>query len=513
MSSASSTTASLLRRRSRSIDYEMTFTDLSWVDDPFSPPTSNASAESQKTSRTSVSLFHNCKKTDTQPHFRGIDALFSRSDNLNRHTVARKTMNQPSSSIQFRKEVHSMQKIGNHDRPDLARTDTLHGIGAVPDTMEKAGHAESDWLFNRDFENLESEESPKSGKQKKLLRLQGLRKSGNSWPAEFLTTRPLDLKAENPPYKQSSLRMTELEEFLKAGNQLYKQRSLATTELGEFLNTDQHYTLDRQLKSHHIHLIALGSTIGTGIFLSPPVHGPLSLLMAFTLIGLIAWPFMYTLGELAAHFPMDIENSWIEDLNLYQKPPQFVILSGAAFSILQIMVSVAGVEFIPDGLLTCLFVISRIAFGVILYSATLKAISWTISRIRLLIQTCIESCTSSLPGRSSRSKSHAGQALIMSFLLWTTPVTAIATSLDTSTLSPCSSFLDVLYLDSGKLFSVSPFPSTQTKPNKPNQLTKTNPALHNPPTTFPPLLPGLNPPPRPPAHHFPHNSPLHPPSI
>jgi hypothetical protein len=144
------------------------------------------------------------KETDYQPNCRGNDASPSRPPNLNRNFIARKILNQRSSCVQIWKEVPSMQKIGNHCRLDLARTDTLHSIGAGPDTMEKAEDAWNDRRFNRDCESLESGESPKSGKQEKFLRLQDLRKSRNFWAAKFWTTRIFHLKAENQPYKQSS---------------------------------------------------------------------------------------------------------------------------------------------------------------------------------------------------------------------------------------------------------------------------------------------------------------------
>ncbi|PMD22472.1 hypothetical protein NA56DRAFT_747744 [Hyaloscypha hepaticicola] len=321
---------------------------------------------------------------------------------------------------------------------------TPGGLGGVRYMMENAGNAGSNRLFDGNSENLESGEYLTSSKLEKLLRLQRARNGHNLWPPKFRKTQPFNLKFEYQLCKPSLLKMFEEERIS---------------------NTDQHHTLDRQLKSHHINLIALSATIGTGIFLSP------SLLLPLIVTILILWPFiLYALRELAADFPMGIVNSWIESLNLHQKLPQFVVLNGAAFSILQIMNSVAEAGSLEDALFTGLFVISRLAVCFILYYTVLKAISWIISEIRLLIQTCMEGCTKSLLGhRSSRSKCHAGQALIMSFLLWTTPVTAIATSLDTSTISPCSSFLDALYLESGKLFSLfttpkPPFPRTIPAP-------------------------------------------------
>jgi hypothetical protein len=110
-------------------------------------PTSNDGAKSEKAPPSSVSLIHNCQKTNSQPHCRGNDASSSRPHNLNRHIVAEKTEHQLSPSMQcqvhqgvgaLRSKDHLMQNIGNHDRLDLTRTDTPLGLGAARDMMEEA---------------------------------------------------------------------------------------------------------------------------------------------------------------------------------------------------------------------------------------------------------------------------------------------------------------------------------------------------------------------------------------
>lgn len=310
------------------------------------------------------------------------------------------------------------------------------GLGGVQYMMQKAWNTGSDWPFNGNSEDLKLEGFPKSGEQEKLLRLQGLRNSHNSWPAKCQTTRPFAPKSANERWKQSSCIMLEKERIP---------------------NTDRLYTLDHQLRSRHINLIAFSGTIGTGIFLSSPINGPLSPLMALTLIGLTVLPLMYGLGELAAEFPIGIENSRIKDLNLDQKLPISMTLLATAYSFALLTSSVSEVGSLTDELYTCLSVMAWLAIYPILYWAILKGISWSISRIRLGIQTFTESCTWSPHGRSSRSRSHIGQGLILSLLLCTTPVTAITPSLSTSTPSPCSSFLLAVCVESEKLFSVSPF--------------------------------------------------------
>ena len=70
--------------------------------------------------------------------------------------------------------------------------------------------------------------------------------------------------------------------------------------------TDQH-TLKRHLKARHIRLMALGSTIGVGLFLGSGTAisqaGP-AILLSYLLAGLIAFIVLRALGEMAVHNPV-----------------------------------------------------------------------------------------------------------------------------------------------------------------------------------------------------------------
>jgi AAT family amino acid transporter len=69
---------------------------------------------------------------------------------------------------------------------------------------------------------------------------------------------------------------------------------------------DQH-TLKRHLKARHIRLMALGSTIGVGLFLGSGTAisqaGP-AILLSYLLAGLIAFIVLRALGEMAVHNPV-----------------------------------------------------------------------------------------------------------------------------------------------------------------------------------------------------------------
>ncbi|KAI1975925.1 histidine permease [Ophidiomyces ophidiicola] len=66
--------------------------------------------------------------------------------------------------------------------------------------------------------------------------------------------------------------------------------------------------LQRKLKCRHLQMIAIGGSIGTGLFVnsgkSLAMGGPASLLMAFTLIGVMLYSTVQALGEMAVVFPV-----------------------------------------------------------------------------------------------------------------------------------------------------------------------------------------------------------------
>ncbi|NBQ29686.1 MAG: amino acid permease, partial [Burkholderiaceae bacterium] len=70
---------------------------------------------------------------------------------------------------------------------------------------------------------------------------------------------------------------------------------------------NKEHGLKRHLKARHIRLMALGSTIGVGLFLGSAtaiqIAGP-SILLAYLLAGMVAFVVLRTLGEMAVHEPV-----------------------------------------------------------------------------------------------------------------------------------------------------------------------------------------------------------------
>jgi len=66
--------------------------------------------------------------------------------------------------------------------------------------------------------------------------------------------------------------------------------------------------LSRRLKGRHLQMIAIGGSIGTGLFVGSgsalSTGGPASLLIAFALIGGMLFCVVHALGEMAVLFPI-----------------------------------------------------------------------------------------------------------------------------------------------------------------------------------------------------------------
>src|SRR5688572_16265926 len=66
--------------------------------------------------------------------------------------------------------------------------------------------------------------------------------------------------------------------------------------------------LKRALKPRHLNMIAIGGSIGTGLFVASGATvasaGPGGALLAYALIGVMVYFLMTSLGEMAAHMPV-----------------------------------------------------------------------------------------------------------------------------------------------------------------------------------------------------------------
>lgn len=69
-----------------------------------------------------------------------------------------------------------------------------------------------------------------------------------------------------------------------------------------------HGELKRRLKSRHLQMIAIGGTIGTGLFIGSgsalATAGPVGCLIAYLFVGCIVFSVMVSLGEMATYIPV-----------------------------------------------------------------------------------------------------------------------------------------------------------------------------------------------------------------
>jgi amino acid transporter len=67
-------------------------------------------------------------------------------------------------------------------------------------------------------------------------------------------------------------------------------------------------SLDRTMKTRHMHMISIGGSIGAGFFVGSgkalSTGGPASLLIDFLIVGIMMFNTVYALGELAVMFPV-----------------------------------------------------------------------------------------------------------------------------------------------------------------------------------------------------------------
>ncbi|KAI5783554.1 amino acid permease-domain-containing protein [Geopyxis carbonaria] len=96
--------------------------------------------------------------------------------------------------------------------------------------------------------------------------------------------------------------------------QLAQQKAAAHAAAGGKVDLEQaalnvaESPLSRRLKGRHLQMIAIGGSIGTGLFVGSgkalATGGPASLLIAFALIGMMLFCVVHALGEMAVLFPV-----------------------------------------------------------------------------------------------------------------------------------------------------------------------------------------------------------------
>jgi len=88
----------------------------------------------------------------------------------------------------------------------------------------------------------------------------------------------------------------------------YRDTEESRNNNGEHTHAIQSDRLKRALSARQVQMIAIGGTIGTGLFLgtgkSLATGGPASILIAYLIVGGIVFVTMLSLGEMAAFVPV-----------------------------------------------------------------------------------------------------------------------------------------------------------------------------------------------------------------
>ncbi|KAL2827420.1 amino acid permease/ SLC12A domain-containing protein [Aspergillus cavernicola] len=121
--------------------------------------------------------------------------------------------------------------------------------------------------------------------------------------AEEPKKTPLDVEsaAVSPPaYTQDGqIQSFEQEDFLTRNGLNFKSFQRRPAD---------HVELSRSLKTRHMHMIAIGGSIGAGFFVGSggalSTGGPASLFLDFLIIGIMMFNVVYALGELAIMYPV-----------------------------------------------------------------------------------------------------------------------------------------------------------------------------------------------------------------
>ena len=94
--------------------------------------------------------------------------------------------------------------------------------------------------------------------------------------------------------------------FKPADLSQYEDQNLTPVEKAALATANS--PLSRSLKGRHLQMIAIGGSIGTGLFVGSGKAlsngGPASLLIAFSLIGIMLYCTIQALGELSVRFPV-----------------------------------------------------------------------------------------------------------------------------------------------------------------------------------------------------------------
>jgi amino acid transporter, AAT family len=88
-------------------------------------------------------------------------------------------------------------------------------------------------------------------------------------------------------------------------------------------STNRLTTLHRGLSSRQVQMIAIGGTIGTGLFLgtgrSLAQGGPASMLICYSIVGVVVYVTLLLLGEMATQYPIPGKSHYSQSRSIFER--------------------------------------------------------------------------------------------------------------------------------------------------------------------------------------------------
>ncbi|KAF4126077.1 hypothetical protein GMORB2_1323 [Geosmithia morbida] len=149
----------------------------------------------------------------------------------------------------------------------------------------------------------------------------GSRRNSKSRPPEFWMPSSYMVSTGQPDDFNDDVKKSSVKHWIDSFRQASPAASLNSVTLGGNVEAESrfydlraanartsHTALARELKGRHLQMIAIGGSIGTGLFVASGLAlnrgGPISLLLAYSAIGAVQFCTVQALGELVVSFPV-----------------------------------------------------------------------------------------------------------------------------------------------------------------------------------------------------------------
>lgn len=129
---------------------------------------------------------------------------------------------------------------------------------------------------------------------------------------DFTNMATTTIQSYSPPDPSEPISSGFIDSFRRAKNSAFMSDNSSITghvyNVKRANNNTAHSPLNRILKGRHLQMIAIGGSIGTGLFIGTgqalAQAGPAPMLIAFVILGMVLYCTLQALGEMAVLFPV-----------------------------------------------------------------------------------------------------------------------------------------------------------------------------------------------------------------